>query len=198
MKRSSVLLLLCIFGLLLGGCVNNIGSDSATIPDSHSGTDAPDGSPGVFATYEIVDEQPDNFARWKETNERRIVQDKWDAYVDTVKHDLTADVDVSDDFVECDKSIDVTVDVENNGDETENVRVQLVQDKLVNSDKFVEVEPGHIRRVTFNVGVEAPQGTYTFEAQIFRNIKFDRENNVRDAGEFESRASKSIVIAGCR
>ena len=185
MDKSKVLLLLGIF-VLIGGCT--VETESVPLNENP-----------VLVTYEIADEQrPDDFVRWQEMNRQRVALDQWDATVDDANRELTLDIDVSDDFVECEKRIDVTVDVENKGDETETVRVQLTEDRLFDEEKFVEVEPGHVRSVTFDVGSEAPEGRYTFEARVFRDVKFDRDFNVRDGGEFEASDSKSIFIAMCR
>jgi len=185
MDKSKILLLLGLF-VFIGGCT----SQTQSLPLNEN---------AVLVTYEIADEQrPDDFARWQAMNEQRVALDRWDATVEDVNHELVIDIDVSDDFVECNESIEVTVDVENKGDETENLRVQLTEDRLFDEEKFVEVEPGHVRSVAFDVDTKTPEGRYTFEARVFRDVKFDRDFNVRDGGEFEASDSKSIFIATCR
>jgi len=198
MKKRHILFTLFAIGLFLSGCSETLDNQAASSPGGML-TFEVEGAGDKLLVFEIAEPQDDSFERWQAYNEQRLTQDKWEAFVDNVKHELIVDLDVPDDFIECEESIDVSVDIENDGDETESVRVLLIQDALhVQSEKFVEVEQGHTRRVEFPVGVDAAPGDYVFEAQVFRNIRFDRNSNVRDGGEFEGRDAERIHIVECR
>jgi hypothetical protein len=151
-------------------------------------------------SIEIVQNQDDSFQRWQEYNELRIAQDRWEAVVEKPNHELEIDVDVEDDWLQCDRELIVYVEIENLGDVDEDVRVVVWNDNLlITSEKFVEVEQFHTRSVRYQFNLDdAPRGDYSINAEVFRDIDFDRRGGLKDAGEFEGRDSEQIHVAVCR
>jgi len=151
----------------------------------------------VLDTYEIVDERDNSFERWQDYSRQEDIQEKWDVYIDAEEHELEIDVD-ADDFIQCENEFKVEVTIENKGDVDEQVRVTLKNDKLIDAEKIVDVEYGHTSTVYFKVDArDVTPGDYTFRAQAFRDIEFDRNGDIKDEGTYEGSASEEVYIAQC-
>ena len=151
----------------------------------------------TLKTYEITSEPDDSYTRWQAYNEQRLAQDKWEAYVDEEEHELEVDVD-ADDFVQCENTLEVDINVKNLGTVDEQVRVTLHNDKLTSQEKIVDVEYGHTRTVQFDVNIRnAPRGDYVFKAEVFRDIEFDRNGDIKDEGEYEGTDSEKVFVSQC-
>ncbi len=150
-------------------------------------------------TFEVGEEREDLFEKWQTSNERRMAQAQWDAFVDDTKHELEIDADISDDWVDCDREVFVDVEIENKGSVDEELIVHLKNDALqVDEVEVVDVAHSYFGVARFELDLKnAPRGEYPLDVQVFRDGDVEEFGTDEFSGKSEGKEGVELFVGNC-
>jgi hypothetical protein len=135
----------------------------------------------TLQTFEISEQSEDLFDKWERVNGQRILDDQWDSRFEE-KRELEIDADLSDDWIKCDRSILLDVEVENLGDVDEDeVIVHVFNQELgIDEVKVTDIDVGFMDVLRFPLAISGERGNYQIDVEVFIDGDVDEFQTVKN------------------